>query len=526
MSAEDFSRKKKTIKNGTWGLIYKTSSVLIGLIVRYFFIRVLDPGYLGLEGLFINVIGLFALVDMGFSTAISFNLYQPIRDNNKSLISAIVRLYRKIYLIFGLVIALLSLIATPIVPSLIRDCTVDPSRVRIAFLIYAACVAVSYLFSYKRNILFAYQRNYICLKVDTAIRLLAAVLELVSLLLFHDYIVYIVILSGSLLLQNIIISIRADRLDLYDLKDSTALPSEYTSKIKNYVKNLAVMDTAWKGIHSTDNIIISYFIGNYDLSRNANYTSIGTAVRDTVISFLGGSGAPIGDLLAEGDSRKIRKYFDRNHFIYEFAGVFCMLEFFFCINPFISFWVGDSFRFDTLTVFFIALDMFLYLSFIGISDYLNLSGCVLRYTPYSIVALIINIGVSIVFGITIGTAGVFIGTSVTYIFMLSVISILICRNVTHTSVWQYWKVFLKNVVLLSLTLVLSESMLLIIPELSNLLLTILANFVVCLMVFIMVTLLIYNKDSNYVFFKDLAKNLIRKWIVSKKAGNDIGGDGV
>ena len=81
-------------------------------------------------------------------------------------------------------------------------------------------------------------------------------------------------------------------------------------------------------------------------------------------------------------------------------------------------------------------------------------------------------------------------------------------------------------VLLSLTLVLSESILLIIPELSNLLLNILANFVVCLMVFIMVTLLIYNKDSNYVFFKELAKNLIRKWIVSKKPGNDIDGDGV
>lgn len=522
MPAEDFSRKKKTIKNGTWGLIYKTSSVLLGLIVRYYFIRFLDPGYLGLEGLFINVIGIFALVDIGFSTAISFNLYKPIRDNDMSLISAIVRLYRKIYLIFGMIIASLSLIAAPIVPSLIRDCTVDPSRVRIAFLIYAACVAVSYLFSYKRNILFAYQKNYICLKVDTAVRLLAAVLELVSLLLLHDYIVYIVILSGSLLLQNVIISIIADRLELYDLKDKTPLPSEYTSKIKNYVKNLAVMDTAWKGIHSTDNLIISYFIGNYDLSRNANYTSVGTAVRDTVISFLGGSGAPIGDLLAEGDSGKIRKYFDRNHFIYEFAGMFCMLEFFFCINPFISFWVGDSFRFDTLTVFFIALDMFLYLSFIGISDYLNLSGCVLKYTPYSIVALIINISVSIALGITIGTAGVFIGTAATYTFMLSVISALICKNVTHTSVWQYWKVFLKNVISLALMIALSKALLLFIPELPNILLNVLADFAVCLVVFIALTLIIYSKDSNYAFFKDLAKSMISKLFGKKKADDDDG----
>ena len=282
------------------------------------------------------------------------------------------------------------------------------------------------------------------------------------------------------------------------------------------------MDTAWKGIHSTDNLIISYFIGNYDLSRNANYTSVGIAVRDTVISFLGGSGAPIGDLLAEGDSGKIRKYFDRNHFIYEFAGMFCMLEFFFCINPFISFWVGDNFRFDTLTVFFIALDMFLYLSFIGISDYLNLSGCVLKYTPYSIVALIINISVSIALGITIGTAGVFIGTAATYTFMLSVISALICKNVTHTSVWQYWKVFLKNVISLALMIALSKALLLFIPELPNILLNVLADFAVCLAVFIALTLIIYSKDSNYAFFNDLAKSMISKLFGKKKADDDDG----
>ena len=517
MSTEDFSRKKKTIKNGTWGLIYKTSSVLIGLIIRYFFISVLEPGYLGLEGLFLNVLGLFALVDMGFGTAISFNLYKPIRDNDRSLISAIVRLYRKIYGIIGLVIAALSLITAPVIPSLIRDCTVDASRVRVTFLIYAACVSASYFFSYKRSILFAYQRNYICLKVDTAVRFLSAALELLSLLLLRDYLVYIIVLSGSLLLQNVIISVCADRLDLYDLKDRTPLPAEYASKIKSYVKNLAVMDTAWKGIHSTDNLIISYFIGNYDLSRNANYTSVGTAVRDTVISCLGGSSAPIGDLLAEGDPGKIRKYFDSNHFIYEFAGMFCMLEFFFCINSFISFWVGDSFRFDELTVFFIALNIFLYLSFVGISDYLNLSGCVLKYTPYSVVALVINIGVSIVLGITIGTAGVFIGTSVTYVFMLSLISTLICRNVTHTGVWVYWKVFLKNVISLAAMFVLSKAVFLVIPELSNRFLTVLADFAVCLVVFISVTLLLYSRDGNYVFFKDLAKSLVRKAFGRKKA---------
>ena len=516
MPAEDLSRKNKTIKNGVWGLIYKISSVLIGLVIRYYFIRAFDPGYLGLEGLFINVIGIFALVDIGFGTAISFNLYKPIRDNDRSLISALVRLYRKIYRIIGLIIASLALITSPIVPLLIRDCTVDDTSVRVAFLIYAACVAASYFFSYKRSILFAYQKNYICLKVDIAIRLLSAALQLVSLLVLHNYLVYIIVLSGSILLQNVIISICADRLDLYDLKDKTPLSPEYSSKIKSYVKNLAVMDTAWKGIHSTDNLIISYFIGNYDLSRNANYTSVGTALRDTVISCLGGSGASIGDLLAEGDENKIRKYFDNNHFIYEFAGMFCMLEFFFCINPFISFWVGDNFRFNTLTVFFIALNMFLYLSFVGLADYLNLSGCVLKYTPYSIVALIINIAVSIILGITIGTAGVFIGTTVTYVFMLSVISALICRNVLHTSIWQYWKVFLKNVVSLFVMLALTKSVLLLIPGQSNLFITILVNFSLCLFVFIVVTLIFFIRDGNFMFFMDLARSLVRKAFVRKK----------
>ena len=183
-------RKEATLKNSTAGLLNRVATLLFVFLVRHFFAKYLDAEYLGFEGFFQNVLGLFSLVDLGLGTAISFDLYEPIYKNERGQISSIMMLYKKMYCCIGVVIFIMSLMFTPFLLSFINGYTVGDNSIRLYFLIYAFGVAVSYFFSYKRTLLFAYQKNHIVTNVDTIVKVLGSIMQIFVLVYLQNYLFY------------------------------------------------------------------------------------------------------------------------------------------------------------------------------------------------------------------------------------------------------------------------------------------------------------------------------------------------
>lgn len=72
------SRTQYSAYNTSIALFSRAAAILIGYVVRVVFTHVLSENYVGINGLFTDILNVLSLSEMGIETAISFALYKPI----------------------------------------------------------------------------------------------------------------------------------------------------------------------------------------------------------------------------------------------------------------------------------------------------------------------------------------------------------------------------------------------------------------------------------------------------------------
>ncbi len=506
-------RKTLTLFNGLSGLINRVVSMIFLFCVRHYFTKYLDVEYLGFEGLFSNILGLFSLVDLGLGNAISFNLYEPLHNQDRTLISSIMAVYKKLYLAVGIIIFVLALCFSPFILFFIKDYTLPDNTIRLYFLVYAMSVSITYFFSYKRTLIFALQKNYIVMNIDSVTKIVLSVVQIILLVRFSNYIFYLIAAIVVNFLGNVAISLFLNKENQYDTKNIQPLSESFKNKLKKHVKALAVTNISWQGVSSTDNIIISSMIGVIDLAKNANYSIITMSINNIVATVLGGVSASIGDLIVEGDTVKIKKYFDRYCFIYCIVSSYAALGVYFVSAPLITIWVGKRLVFSQFPVFLIAVSLFLTLNFRPLAEYQNYSGNFVYYKPYSIVAVIINIAASIVFAYFMGISGVFLGTTITYCFMISTVVSILYKKMFKSRQSEYYKKSLINFLPALISFVLLCLLKKYLPD--SLILQILLMITFITTIYFLMVILILKKTQDFCFFEKLIKQILSKVIIKK-----------
>ena len=78
-------RKVNSIKN----LVTSTGSELLVMVLKFItrtiFINILGKEYLGINGLFTNILQMLSLTELGLASAINYQLYKPIAERNEDL---------------------------------------------------------------------------------------------------------------------------------------------------------------------------------------------------------------------------------------------------------------------------------------------------------------------------------------------------------------------------------------------------------------------------------------------------------
>ena len=77
------TRTANSAKNMYTGLIYQMLVLIFRFITRTVLIYTLGNQYLGINGLFSNILTLLSLTDLGIGGAIVFSLYKPIADGDE-----------------------------------------------------------------------------------------------------------------------------------------------------------------------------------------------------------------------------------------------------------------------------------------------------------------------------------------------------------------------------------------------------------------------------------------------------------
>ena len=272
------SRTKNAIVNTIFGSLQKVLQMLLPFVMRSIMLHTLGIGYLGLNGLFTSVLQTLSIAELGIAGAITYNMYLPIARKDTDQVGRLLRLYRILYAVIGLTILLLGAALLPFLPKLISGEVPEDINIYVLYLMYLVSTAMSYsLFSYRSSLLEAHQQNNIISKVNIVTTLIQFILQVICLLLFRNYYLYIMLQFAMQLVNQIIVYFCSRRL-YPEIRPVGKLDKQTISNIFRNVKGLVSGRIAGIILHSSDTIVISMFLGLAVLVVYQNYFFILTAI--------------------------------------------------------------------------------------------------------------------------------------------------------------------------------------------------------------------------------------------------------
>lgn len=406
-------RIEKSFKNVVSGVIGQILTLILSFIVRTFFIHELDIAYLGVSGLFGNILSILSFAELGFGQAIVYALYKPIANSNYDLIKSYMLLFKRVYIRMFFIVLSLGLLFIPFLPFVVKDFDVIPNLYLI-YVLYVFTSASSYLFSYYNTFLIATQNNYISTIIGYFFSFILSIGQILILVFTHNFILYLVyqILIG--LLQNVFISYKTRTLFPF-LSEEHIKPLSPIRKdeIKRNVKALAVYKIGTLSLNSTDNIIMSKFVGLLSVGLYSNYYLLQYTVNGLLSAVFSNLTASIGNFNAsESSENKFRMFCILNllaYWCYTVAAI-CL---FICMTPFIRFWIGEKFVMSNDLSFIIAFNTYIAGMLYSAFNYRQTMGLFVQGKIRPIISAVENIILSIIFVQFWGVSGVLWGTAVT-----------------------------------------------------------------------------------------------------------------
>lgn len=407
------SRTKNLTRNVTVGLLAELFLYLLSFAYRTVFIRILGITYLGAQGLFGNILNLLSFAELGVGNAILFSLYKPLAEKNFARVGILMKTFRNIYMIIGVFVLLSGVILTPFLSSFIKgDPGIEYSELKTIYLFFVFDSASTYFFAYKKTLFTADQRDYINIVWTTAFSLLSTLFQLIFLILTKAFIVTLIIKILYTLLGNVYVSIRASReyKEVFLAGKHLAAGKDFYRDLYRKIAALVMHKAGALAISSTDNILISKFIGFDIIGIYANYTLIVGIVRSVFNRIIPAAMASVGNLTASSSVGYARKTFALLDFAYYWMYLFCSIALYILVNPFIGLWFGKGFLLDDLTMSTIAISFYMTGRRQNTLTFRNALGLFWndRYKP--IIEALAKLFFSILLLHRFGISGIFLGT--------------------------------------------------------------------------------------------------------------------
>lgn len=409
------SRTEYSAKNTTVAVISRMVAIIMGFITRVVFTHTLSESYVGINGLFTDILNVLALSELGVGTAITYALYKPIAQGDVKKQKSLMHMYRWFYRIVAGIVLVAGLMVIPFMDVLIKN-QPDVEHLILIYIMYLANSVVSYLLIYKRTLIDAHQLIYIGTLYQTIFLVIQDIIQIIVLLTTGNFILFLTIYILCTLGSNLCISRKANRLYPH-LKEKEIAPLDKEEK-KNILKNIKAMLMHKIGtvvVNNTDNLLLSSIVGITSVGLYSNYYLLIGSVRQVLDQVFQGITASVGNLGVTEDAKRVKRIFESAFFIgqwiYGFAAI-CMYE---LLSPFVKLSFGANYVFPNTVVFVLCMNFFvtgMRKATLVFRDSLGL----FWYDRYkSIAEAVINLVVSILLALKFGTAGVFIGTFISTI---------------------------------------------------------------------------------------------------------------
>jgi len=402
------SRSYNSSRNLIMSIVQKVVSILLTFVSRQIFLKVLTVEYLGINGLFVNILSMLSLADLGLATAMSYSFYKPLAEKDEYKLAALIGFYKKVYNIIAIVVATAGLALTPFLRHII-NLENEIRYIEIYYLIALSNTVVSYLFVYKATIISADQNSSIVTKYGVWIAISGTILQIITLLTVGSYMLYSSVSILWTFAYNIMLSRKAGKLYPF-IKRKEKLRSEDKRDIFNNIKSIFIYKVSGVIYNGTDSIFISALISTAIVGKLDNY---GLAVSNlSAIAFIIFTSLTpsIGNLIAtESPEKRMQVFKIMQTASYWLAGFFCFCLFF-LMDDFVILWLGREFIFDIATKVVILLNFYLTITLYPIIAFREATGIYQKTKYVMVAAAALKITLSVTLGIYFGLTGIISST--------------------------------------------------------------------------------------------------------------------
>lgn len=406
------SRTEYSARNTTVAVTARVIAILMGYLTRVVLTHTLSKEYVGVNGLFTDILSVLSLSELGIETAITYALYKPIAEGDIEKQKALMRMYRRFYRGVSGVVLIGGLLVIPFMDVLVKS-QIKIEHLTVIYLMYLLNSVLSYLMIYKRTLIDAHQLGYIGVLYHTFFLLVQYLAQIAALLLTGNFMLYVGIMIACMILKNYCISLKAERMYPY-LRDRKVqkLPQEEKNAIYHNIRAMLMHKTGNVLVNNTDNLLLSSIIGLVSVSCYSNYFLIIGSVRQVLNQVFQGITASVGNLGVEESKERIRKIFEASFFmgqwVFGLASI-CLYE---LIDFVVAFSFGEQYVFTKDVTLILCLNFYLTGMRQAILVFRDSMG-LFWYDRYKFLAeAFINLTVSIILGRYMGTTGIFLGTMV------------------------------------------------------------------------------------------------------------------
>lgn len=384
---------------------------VLKFVSRRVFVLFLGKEYLGISGLFTDILSVLSLAELGFSVSITYSLYRPVAQRDVELIKSLMRLYRRVYQIVGAAVLAMGLALTPFLDFFVKEMPEGIPHISLIYMMNVVNVSVSYFFIYKSTLLFVYQRKYIDAMIRTAVAVAAAAAQIVVLLLTKNYLAYLAIAIGGTLVQNAAVSMKTDQLYPYlRERDIAPLPTEILKDIRRNVSAMILNRVGAVAVFSTDNILISKFVGVAAAGVYSNYVMIRSFLNLMTNTLFNALTPALGNLNATETADKRRRAFRRLCFFSAWLFGWMSVCLLWLYDPFIDIWLGGGYLLPRPAVLLIVANFYMNGMRVPIANTRSVMGLFWDERYKSILEALLNLVISVILAGRWGLVGVLAGT--------------------------------------------------------------------------------------------------------------------
>lgn len=349
-------------KNSFYNLIVSLGMQMINVILqfvsRYIFIQYFSKEYLGVNGLFSEILTVFSLAELGIGVSMMYGLYAVVSQHQEYEICCLMNLYRRLYAVVGVTVAIIGCVLLPFLNFFVGE--TDIPHIRWIYLMYLSNSVISYFFSYKQTLIRAYQKEYIVSIATQAVKCLQTLIQILVIIFLKNFYLYLGVQIISQIGINIVLAFIADKMYPFLKKDTHTMPEKKVKQdIYKHIKAMAIHRFGSVFVFNTDNLILSMFVGLGMVGVYSNYKMVINNLKVVSDYIYNAITASVGNLTVTEQPKKVLEIYHclnmGTSLMYGWMSV-CLLVLF---NPFIDLFFGKEFLLPFSTVIVIVIDFYI-----------------------------------------------------------------------------------------------------------------------------------------------------------------------